>query len=120
MLTIRPEQMDAFRSKEREEFFNRVLATIQECWPQTYATRGEAALRTLIETSVAEAEGLGIITARDCARYVNLVLVLGDAFLREPRFEWAARILGKENLVPAVRLDLVFERVQALAAANRI
>jgi hypothetical protein len=120
VLVIRAKQLDAFREQRRNEFFIRVLSTVRECWPQTYASRGEHALRAMIEKSVAEAEGLGIVTARDCARYVNLVLTLGDDFLAEPRFEWAARMLGKQNLEPSVRLDLVFDRVQALASANRI
>jgi hypothetical protein len=120
VLVIRPPQWDVFSAEHRRKFVDRVLATIQECWPRTYAARGEPALRVLIEKCVAEAEGMGIVTARDCARYVNLVIALGDDFLGQPRFAWAAHLLGKQDLVPATRLDLVFDRVKALGRAGAI
>jgi hypothetical protein len=98
MLTIRKEQVDAFRQEALLRFENKMVAELRKFFPQTAEKLGEPGLREVIQHGLRRAGEYGIVRERDVGRYVAIAMMFGPNFdqktssgvmysvLRDPRF----------------------------------
>ena len=111
MLTIRPEQMDAFRRYMTERFERRVLEHIRRTFPTEFEKLGEEAALELIRTGIERAANYGLDTEYDAARFVVLMVARCPDFDSES--PWVRELLTDESLLPRERLDAVCQRAEA-------
>jgi hypothetical protein len=94
MLTIRREQIDAFRRPAILDFENRMIEHIAKFFPKLFAELGEEKMRLTIQYGIKRAESYGIVAERDVCKYVNLMVACGRDFDRDPALPWARRVLN--------------------------
>jgi hypothetical protein len=101
MLILRDEQMRALARPGREAFEARLVANVEERFPDTCRSLGGDGTRKAVELAVTRAEGYGLETDRDVTAYVTLTFTFGRDFDRDPSLPWAAATLA----VRPVRMD---------------
>jgi len=106
MLTIRPEQMAAFREAQLRDWLERYL---QKCYPARTKKLGQEALAELVRNSAKRARKRGLALPEQIRKYVHVEFLLGSGF--EERFAWAGEIMGN----PDYKSDLA--RLRALEDA---
>ena len=110
MLKIRKEQMDAFSEAALRSFEGRMAAHLGEFFPKQCKALGEAHVRDTIRYGIERAKTFGIVSSRDVAKYVVLMIALGRNFDGDPKLPWAGDILRDSELAdPGVRVDLLYD-----------
>jgi hypothetical protein len=106
MLTIRQEQVDAFRQVAIRKFEDTLVEHLNRLFPQLAVRLGESGLRNVIQYGIRRAREYGIVCQRDVGRYIAVMLMFGPNFdqkrssgplyavLRDPRFESPAARTG--------------------------
>jgi hypothetical protein len=100
-LVIRAEQCDVFVAAQRLRFENRCVKFVLDEWA---AGQSEAQVRTDVRALLADAEGWGFETERDCYRLVNVAAFLGLGFQWQAQHGAALGILADTGASPAHRL----------------
>ena len=113
MLTIRREQVRALGRELLERYAEPLVVEVAARHGMT-----RDAARTLVERGIAQALHHGIEPGPDVARYIELLLLLGDGFDADPSRPWAAYILGHHELLPSVKLDLLEAKARAAGAGR--
>jgi hypothetical protein len=102
MLTMRQNQVEAFRHVAVQNFENRVSSHLKQFLPQLTERLGESGLRDVIQHGIKRAREYGIVRQRDVGRYIALMLMFGPYFdekvssgalytiLRDPRLRSSA------------------------------
>lgn len=91
-------QQEAFRKALFEEFGRRVAVHLRRFFPTACRALGEEGLSELIQDGVAQATCHGLHRERDVTLYLNLMMLLGRGFERDPAFVWARSILTDPTL----------------------
>lgn len=104
MLTIRAEQMEALREGVRRRFEQRMLLHLRSAFPRYVEGFSEDELRALVRSGMERAEGYGISSAPDVARFIEYLLCRGPRF---DRVAAVSRILRARSLGGAAKMDLV-------------
>lgn len=112
MLRISRAHMTAFSDAASRRFEERLISFFREKTPALCRSYNEHTLRDTIHVGVKRAEGYGLTTEYDVARYVNVVLVLGPNFDTDPRFPWAEAILNHETLDGRTKADMLAARTR--------
>jgi hypothetical protein len=115
LLRLRHPQWRALQAVARERFVERTLAIVETCWPATFRSRGQEAMRLLVERALLSARGFGVTDRPGVLRWINLTLALGEDFPARP---WAARILERKDLRSATKMELLTERAERVIAAE--
>lgn len=116
MLTIRKEQMAVFEKDAENDFENRMLSHIKEFFREQNERLAEASLRELIRYGVDRAAAYGIELQPDVCQYIDLMLVFGRDFDRDPALPWASSILNDPEIAgPSAR---IYELQSAVAALH--
>ena len=97
MLVIRREQLSLFSQAELRKFEDWMVSHLGKFFPRQSRTMGESKLRETIQYGIKRAASYGIVSKRDVCKYVDVMIVLGRDFDRDPQYLWAARILGQKN-----------------------
>ena len=108
MLTIRKEPWDLFAKVEVEKFEDWVHGHVRKFFPAEYRTAGEAQIRELIRHGRERAAAYGFVGKPDVCRYIDLMVVLGRDFDRDPGLPWAAAILQKPR-DPAAKMHFLYQ-----------
>jgi hypothetical protein len=91
-----------------ENFENKVIARLNEVYPQKCAYIGEAALRTLVRRGNFLAERYSVSIDAGVVLFIGLMFALGHGFARDPLFPWIERTLND------TRIDNPNKRVERL------
>lgn len=112
MLVIRRDQMDMFRANARHRFVEGLVTQLVSRPPWREPGGGApGGLHARVETSLAEAEQLGLVTEFDCYRFVEAAVILGPGFLARPD---VVAVLGDRGLSPTDKMD-VLDAISAFA-----
>ena len=112
-MVIRTEQVDTFADASLSDFEGRVLIHLRKCFPDRCAKSDEASLRGAIRYGIQRASAYGITAERDVCKYIDLMVVLGRDFDRDPNLPWAAEILtGRRWRTPTLRIDHLYQTAQ--------
>jgi hypothetical protein len=99
MLTIRQEQVEAFRQAALQRFENKMVEELRKSFPKTSEKLKESGIRDIIRHGIQRAREYGIVRERDVGRYIAVTLMFGPNFdskmssgamyyaLRDPRFK---------------------------------
>jgi hypothetical protein len=110
MFSIRCEQIEIFRAPAIKAFEDRMLTHLNKFFPAQCKGAGEAELRETISYGIKCAARYGIIAERDVCKYIDLMVVYGRDFDRDPKLPWVVQILhdpaGRD---PGDTVDRLFE-----------
>ena len=109
MIRIREEQLRVLEASVHEQFVQRVLAHLRRVLPEG----DDEGWLPLVREGIARARGYGLTSARTITSYIDLFVVLGDSFDRDPALPFAS-ILRDEALAPEQKIE------RCLAAARRV
>jgi hypothetical protein len=101
MLTIRQEQMVAFRKAELEKFVDHVSTHVRKFFPKQAEELGREGELALIRYGIERAARYGITGRSDVLKYIDLSILLGRQFDVDPKLPWAGKILVREDFPPA-------------------
>jgi hypothetical protein len=114
MLRIRWEQLAVFRNYALKSFEDRMRGHLSKCFPQQCKNRSDTDLRTLIQYGIKSAAKYGITAERDVCKYIDVMIVSGRDFDRDPQLPWASSILNDEALkVPATKIKRLHKAAKA-------
>ena len=104
MLTIRKEQLFVFQKVASQNFENRVLSHIKKCFPKQMGTLGEPGTRDLIRYGIQRSASYRFRKQPDICKYIDIMVVFGRDFDRDPQLPWASAVLNDLSLPgPSVR-----------------
>ena len=110
MLEIRPEQMEALDEYALRTFVRRVVGHLRAQYPEDTQGTSDEDLTALVETGIARAEAHGIVAERDVCLYVDVMVVLGPDFDKDPRYPWAGEILNDDSWADTeAKTDALFD-----------
>lgn len=116
MLKIREAQVDALGRAAEERFVEETLVALPSVFPGDPRVEDHHAMRALIRDGVRRAVEHGITASREVMLYVFLLVELGPDFEARSETRWIGRILGDPTLAPALKLDLVYKRLELAAS----
>lgn len=108
MLVIRKAQVDLLAGVAFSGVLDRLAAHFQRHYPNECRRAGDAQLRYLISTGAERAALHGFETEIEVGLYINLMIILGCDFDRDPQFPWAAAQLDDDGTEPRPRIDRLF------------
>lgn len=111
MLVIRKPQLDALDPIPQIIFEDQLLKHFREHYPQDCRRAGAGQVRKLIRMGVAQAGGHRYMSQREVGYYVNLMLMLGCDFDRDPQIPWMCGQLNN------LSIESGLERIQKAFAS---
>jgi len=110
MFTIRAEQFAVFEKHEIKKFEDPTYLQLNITYPERCQDIGEPKLRRMIQYGVKRAAAYGIQLENDVRKYIEVMLLLGPDFDKDPKFPWAASLLNDKNLSdPKVKATRLYE-----------
>jgi hypothetical protein len=97
LLQMRQEQMNAFAAASRRRFEDRIVAYIDEAYPEETFDLTDTDLRNRTHKAVEKAISYGIETENDVVEFVELNFELGDDFDTNPAYAWVSDILRQPH-----------------------
>jgi hypothetical protein len=98
MLTIRKEQLAAFGPLGKKGFEERMVTHLKKVFPEQSKALGESKLRETIQYGTQRAASYRIISERDVCKYVDLTILYGRDFDKDPKLPWAQSVLQNQAL----------------------
>ncbi len=90
-----------------------MVVHLNKFFPSQCRAAGETQLRETIQYGVKGAAKHGITAERDVCKYIDLVLVYGRDFDRDPNLPWARRILEDQTSQdPSVTVERLFDEAK--------
>jgi hypothetical protein len=106
MLNIRKEQMAVFDPLGEKAFEDRMVAHLKKVFSEQSESLGEPKLRETIQYGTQRAGAYRIIFEIDVCKYIDLMILCGRDFDKDPAFPWAQTILTNQNLRnPSQKVD---------------
>lgn len=118
MLTITAQQADALHQDLRRRFVNRMVDHVRQYFPRQFTQLGEMEVRAWIEEGIKQSGEYGIVAERDVCKYIDVMMVFGRNFDKDPRYPWAPPILTAQPTDPALKTDRLFETARQKASSN--
>jgi hypothetical protein len=110
MLVIRSEQVTALEQSAVQGFVEQTLDHVRPHFPNHWRVVGEERLAEVIRLGVERADEYGLTSRRDVTLYINLMLLLGSRFDRDPQLPWAAATLTDPAISdPQARIDRTYD-----------
>ncbi len=110
MVTIRKDQMEAFRAASYRSFEDRMLDHLRRCFPKHVRALGDDLTRRAIGDGVSRAAPYGIVSEVDVCRFIDVMFAFGDRFDENPGLPWAREVLTRPGCSPTVRAQLLQDR----------
>ena len=112
LLGVRDAQVRAFDEALDPGGSSALVARAREAWPNQAARLGDEGVRAHVEEAAAAAQRHGFQERSHVWSYVNVTLALGLGFVEDPRYPWASTLLGRAELPPAAKSELLVQRTQ--------
>jgi hypothetical protein len=106
---IRQEQIQGLASAREGEFIQRMVRHLSEDLAQDCECQGlqEKHLEMFVREQIAKARQHGIESGLDLKTYIQCAAVYGRGFDRDPRLPWATSVLGRSDLTPKDKVDIL-------------
>jgi hypothetical protein len=101
--------MDTFATDLRARFENRLVAHVEEAYPEKVWDIALSDLGVRIHRAIDQAITYGIKIEEDVATFVDLTFELGQHFDTDPEHEWAQPILRDPNLEGHEKVNMIEE-----------
>jgi len=110
MLVIRDKQKRAFRAHLSKRFENKMIVHIEKFYPDHYAALSQENTRELIKYGIESAAHYDIVSERDVCKFIDLMIVFGPDFDKNPDSKWASDILtDATHTHPGVKVDALYD-----------
>jgi hypothetical protein len=110
MLTIRREQLAVFGPLGKKAFEDRTIAHLKRVFPEQSESLGEPKLRETIEYGAERAAAYRIISERDVCKYIDLMILYGRDFDKDPSLPWARSILQNQAIKnPSSKVERLYK-----------
>ena len=111
MLTIRDEQMTAFRKDAGRAFAERLTDHLLAHFPSSSAALGgRKEVHAFVVRTMVKAHGFGIKSSGAVSTLAELTIQFGEDFERSPIREWTRNILAHPELPGSVKAEAIRER----------
>jgi hypothetical protein len=111
MVVIRQEQFVAFSQFEMRKFEDWMIEHLQKFFPVQFAELGHGAVRQLIQCGIQRAATYDIRSRRDVCKYIDLMVVFGPDFDKDPRYARVGQSLAR-RFDSGAKMRLAFEAAQ--------
>lgn len=112
-MQITPEQMRQLGSASQADFERRLLAHLQQRFPEQMRRADAGTSLQLVRHLQARAGHWGLDTESHTVAYAELALQLHPRFDEHPDHGWAQQVLADEFIIdPALRLELLLQAAQ--------
>jgi hypothetical protein len=118
MLTITAKQAEALHQDLRRRFIDRMVAHIRQYFPRQFDVLGEPEVRVWIEAGIQRSGEYGIVSERDVCKYIDIMMVFGREFDKDPACSWAPPILTAEPVDPTLKTERLFQTARQQASAG--
>ena len=118
MFTLRSHHTEAFDQDIRRRFENRMVAHVNQFFPEKCNALGEEGVRSWIAHGIEKAGSYGIITERDVCKYIDIMFVYGRDFDTDPQCGWAPPILKANAVQSADKANYLFETAKKHTATG--
>jgi hypothetical protein len=98
MLTIRKEQFAVFQKVASQSFESQMLSHIRKCFRKQMEELGEPRVREVIRYGIQRSASYRIRKQRDICMYIDMMILFGRDFDRDPALPWASRVLEDKSL----------------------
>jgi hypothetical protein len=120
MLTIRKEQMAAFGPIGLKAFEERVVMHLKKIFPGQSESLGEPKLRETIQYGTQRAAAYRITSERDVCKYIDLMILYGPDFDKDPNLPWVQSILQNGAIRnPATKIDRLYKAAKKNTKIHR-
>src|SRR5581483_4821649 len=102
MLAVRAEQMALFSAAAEKQFEDWMVVHLNKFFAQKCSSLGEERLRELIRYGIRRASSYRVTIRREVCKYIDVMLVLGRDFDKDPKYSWAKETLDAD-IDPAVK-----------------
>ncbi len=109
--SMRAEHLRAFAQQQRERFVAEMHAHIRTEYPAEHRALGEKGATQFIERSMQKAAKYHITLENEVARFIELLLVLGEDFDVSSKTPWAGPILSEPLVSGRDRLARIEEHI---------
>jgi hypothetical protein len=115
---IRHEQRIAFKKAAMESFMLRLMAHVNEFFPEECKELSPPGVRATLEHCIERAASYQIISERDICRYIDVAFAFGRDFDVDPDIPWARRILRRKDCTPELKVSYLLDEVDLLAQSE--
>jgi len=98
MLTLRKEQIAVFGPLGKKAFEDRMLAHLKKVFPEQSDALGEPKLREIIQYGTQRAAAYRITSERDVCKYIDLMILYGRDFDKDPNLPWSQSVLQNQAI----------------------
>jgi len=110
MLTLRKEQLAVFGPLGKKAFEDRMIAHLKKVFPEQSETLGEPQLRETIQYGTQRAAAYRITSERDVCKYIDLMVLYGRDFDKDPDLPWAQSILHNQAIRnPSSKIERLYK-----------
>lgn len=109
MLTIRAEQMDAFRGHMRTQYEQRMAKHLREKFPDRTEKVDDKKMHTIVKQGIDKAEGYGIEYEDDIRQFLEYLVIYGPHMDSRKRTKWIGDILRRQDLDGTRKMKLIDE-----------
>ncbi len=110
MLTIRQEQIDAFRQYHLRKFEDEMVVHLQKFAPLHWQILGEPTGREVIRLGIDQAAKYGFTNRGPVRFYIELMFMFGSYFDTDPQHPWARAVLQNPEIADQMfRADRLFD-----------
>jgi hypothetical protein len=107
MLTIRPEQIQAFEAHLMRQYEDRVIANLTKAYPDRFKAEDKEKTRAFVQAGVRKAAPYGITEDDDTEAFIFLLSVHGMDFEKPPERVECRAILEDKDLEGDAKVSLL-------------
>jgi hypothetical protein len=112
MLVIRKEQIKVLSEGRMREFEDEMVLHLADFSPPLYKVIKEDKMRDVVRFGFEQSEKYGFTLRGPMRLYLELMLLFGSHFDRDPQYPWAAAILfDKHSVSQMQRAEWLFEKI---------
>src|SRR5580692_10520772 len=110
MLTIRKEQLAVFGPLGKKAFEDHMVAHLKKVFPAQFESFGDPQLRETIQYGTQRAAAYHITSERDVCKYIDLMILYGRDFDKDPNLPWAQSVLRNQAIRnPSSKIERLFK-----------
>ena len=98
MLVIRESQLSTLGSVQVREFETQLVRHFARFYPRECRLAGNDQVQQLVAMGLSRARQHGYVVQREASLYVNLMIILGQDFDRDPQIPWAAQQIDDTSI----------------------
>ena len=120
MLTIRKQQMAVLEARLARQFRIGLRRHVREELEAEAKDITDSELDQMIQQAVERGRSYEVTAERDVSLFLDLMILKGRDFDRDPKFLWARKILVDKELDGAAKMKAIYGRLAVLENRNAL